>query len=150
MEADGMKSKKEKAPMSVKKQILYKNTILGLAWICVGILEFFDNAVCKLIAAILTAAILWILCIDPKKNEKYDEMAIYDLTVARSKTLKFIEFVILLLAVLLLILEAGFGAFDLEIPDITVTGQYIKPAAFIFMGAVNFLIGINFHLLEKE
>ena len=142
-------SKKEQ--MSVQKQIKYKKTLSGFAWVCAGVLELFDNKIClSLCVIILIIALVLTLDVSGSKKEKYDEMAIYNLTVARSRTLELLEFVIVLLAALLAILAFGFEVFNAEIPDITMKGQYIKSVVFIFMGAISFLVGINFHLLERE
>ena len=137
-----MKSKKRE--MSVGEQIRYTKTLSGISYIFVGIFEFFDNLPCQFLCIVFLVISLYLTYkVSSSKKENYDEMAEKNLIEAESFSLKRLQTLLCIIAVLLIAISVLF-------PSLSFSGQFLIPLLFVIIGVANLMVGIKFYKLEKE
>lgn len=129
--------------MSFRKQMTYLTTLNGIAWICTGIFDMFNNQLCHILNHIsLLCSLFLIVKVTISEKENDDEMARQDLTKARSLTLRVLHrifcFGMLFLAIFI----------KFPISDEISWKQVIAPTFFIAIGLEYLLTGIFFKILE--
>ena len=137
-----MRSKKGR--MSVGEQIRYTKTLSGVSYILVGIFEFFDNLPCQFLCIVFWVISLYLTYkVSSSKKENYDEMAEKNLIEAESFSLKRLQTLLCIIAVLLIAISVLF-------PSLSFSGQFLIPLLFVIIGVANLMVGIKFYKLEKE
>lgn len=130
--------------MSVGKQIMYMKTLNGIAWICTGIFELFDNVPCNILTIIsLACSVFLLLKVRFSEKENEDEMADRNMMGARSITLMQMH-IIFVVAVVFLEIFLKF-----PVSQRINWSELIVPGFFITLGIEDLLVGIHFKEFEE-
>ena len=139
--------KKNERLIPVGTKIFWGQTVMGILWIGVGLMDMFDNLICSILEMLFLVAAIVVLGKVNRINrigDDGDEMAEYNYIKAQAKAGGAL-FTVLCIASIVFSLGSGF----VENMDISWT-RIISRILFIFLGIHTLLIGLFFRKLEAE
>ena len=139
--------KKNERLIPVGTKIFWGQTVMGILWTSIGLMDMFDNLICSILEMLfLMAAVVVSLKLSriERIGDDGDEMSEYNFIKAQAKAGGTLHMV-LCIASIVLALGGGF----VQNMDISWT-RIISRIFFIFLGIHNLLIGLYFRKLEAE
>ena len=139
--------KKNERLIPVGTKIFWGQTVMGILWIGVGLMDMFDNLICSILEMLFLVAAIVVLGKVNRINrigDDGDEMAEYNYIKAQAKAGGVLYMVLCIAAI---VFPLGFGL--VQNMDISWT-RIISYSFFIPVGIHNLLIGLFFRKLEAE
>ena len=131
--------------VSYATQIRHQYLLNGLAWILAGTFQLIPLKIFTALSCICLLAAMYLKTVDWRKSkETADEMAESNMNKAMAKTFYIGEMILLLFSIIVGNVMIEFMEMDLDI------NRYISPGIFVFVGLMDFLVGLFFKQEEEE
>lgn len=131
--------------MSIKSQMFWGKTFVGIVWIIVGICGMINTLACNIIQIVLLViGIVSMVVLMKSKHEEDDEMSEYNYMKAKANTTRVMHYVFCIAMVASPLVYALLR--DVEVSWVRVVSQLF----FVLMGIQDITTGMIFRRLEAE
>ena len=130
--------------VSYTVQVKHRYLLNGLAWIVAGIFLIIPFKIFTMMSTVCIIATLYLKTMDFRKNKKEaDEMAEANMNAAMARTLMVGEIILVVFAMVVGNIMVDYMGLKLNI------AAYITPGLLIFLGLLDFLVGLFFKQEEQ-